>query len=187
MAAASSAATAARRTARSAATLASSPARRERRGLLEPALGVGELLPRLRLAGARVALGPLGLLDLGRDRLERAAHPAGPRPDVVDPAQQADDIVDPRRDVEVAPFELAHVRDEVGGAIVGHAPSIADDEGRYGCLVSRTVDTAPVDGSDPSALQLTADEMRDVGELIRAIPVLGDRLRVIARSRLHRP
>ncbi len=95
-------------------------------GLLEPVLGVGELLPRLRLAGARVALRPLGLLDLCRDRLERAAHPACPPSDVVDPAQQADDIVEQRRDGEIAPFELAHVCDEVGGAIVGHAPSIAE-------------------------------------------------------------
>ena len=140
------------------------------RGLLEPVLGVGELLPGLRLAGARVALGTLGLLDLPGDRLEGAVHAACPPSDVVDPAQQADDIVDPHRKIVVALFELAHVCDEVSGAIVGHAPSIADDEGRYGCLVGRTVDTAPVDDSHSSALQLTAEEMRDAG--YRAVDML---------------
>ena len=41
----------------------------------------------------------------------------------------------PYRKIEVPAFELTHVCDEVIGAIVSHAPSIADDDGRYGCLV----------------------------------------------------
>ena len=106
------------------------PARRERPTSSSRLLGLGELAPRIRLARPRVALRLLGVRDLARDRLQPGPARAVPALSPRRPAAGArSTAVDPRRHVDVVPLELAHVRDEVTGAVVAHGPSIAHQQG----------------------------------------------------------
>ncbi len=143
VAAASAAPTAARRTARSAPDLrilsgppgASRPPRAGARPRRARAAASS-------LAGLRVALRLLDLLRSPRDRLEPGPQPARSGPELVDALQQADDDVEPRCHVDVAPLELAREREEVDGAIVAHRPSIAHAGRRRGLVQAPTRDTA---------------------------------------------